>query len=279
MSPPVRCHLGRRQRRCPARPACDGFSRRAHRLPEPAAAKRRHCCWSAYSAFRSSAPGSSRSIATISGRHSRTDKPLGGNPFGGITHVLRSRYLTAISVASIIASLLGTALYMFMAELVGEAFATTDERTRTFAFIDAATNTMAMLVQLLIVKRAVWHLGVGITLSPATDLFRSSASRCWPSTRRFCSVAAFQAPAPRYRLRLQQTDERYALLGRKRPRRNTNPRASLTRRSIVAGISSAFGTVKALWGLGFRRYFTRDVAVRRAVVCNRAMAGQGLPPA
>ena len=91
--------------------------------------------------------------------------PLGGNLLGGVTHVLQSRYLTAISIASIIASLLGTAIYMFMAELVGEAFASADERTRTFAFIDAATNTMAMLVQLLIVKRAVWRFGVGVTLS------------------------------------------------------------------------------------------------------------------
>ena len=94
-----------------------------------------------------------------------TTKPLGGNVLGGVTHVARSPYLSAISVASIIASLLGTALYMFMIDLVSTAFESMDERTRTFAFIDVATNSMAMLLQLLVVKRVVSRFGVGVTLS------------------------------------------------------------------------------------------------------------------
>ena len=92
-------------------------------------------------------------------------KPLGGNAFGGISHVAKSKYLSAIAVASIIASLMGTALYMFMAELVGDAFASTDERTRIFALIDAATSTLAMIAQLLIVRRVIGRFGIGITLT------------------------------------------------------------------------------------------------------------------
>ena len=41
------------------------------------------------------------------------DRPLGGNPFAGITHAFSSKFFSAIVVKSIIASLLGTALYMF----------------------------------------------------------------------------------------------------------------------------------------------------------------------
>ncbi|MDH3532073.1 MAG: MFS transporter [Gammaproteobacteria bacterium] len=94
-----------------------------------------------------------------------SSRPLGGNALGGVQHVARSQYLSSIALASIIASLMGSALYIFMAQLVGEAFTDTDERTRVFALIDAATNTLALIGQLFIVKHAVRHLGIGITLS------------------------------------------------------------------------------------------------------------------
>jgi len=92
-------------------------------------------------------------------------QPLGGNALGGITHVFQSKYLTAIAISSVIASIMGTALYMFMADLVGEAFAGTDERTRVFALLDAATNTLSLIGQLLIVKHVVQRFGIGVTLS------------------------------------------------------------------------------------------------------------------
>jgi len=54
---------------------------------------------------------------------------------------------------------------MFMADLVGDAFAGTDERTRIFALLDAATNTLSLIGQLLIVKHVVQRFGIGVTLS------------------------------------------------------------------------------------------------------------------
>ncbi|MGB5575921.1 MAG: MFS transporter, partial [Woeseiaceae bacterium] len=44
-----------------------------------------------------------------------SDKPLGGNPFAGITHLFSSKYFLGIAFMSLIASLLGTTLYMFRA--------------------------------------------------------------------------------------------------------------------------------------------------------------------
>ena len=63
------------------------------------------------------------------------------------------------------ASLLADALHARVAELVGDAFASTDERTRIFALIDAATSTLAMIAQLLIVRRVIGRFGIGITLT------------------------------------------------------------------------------------------------------------------
>jgi len=92
-------------------------------------------------------------------------KPLGGNPFSGITHVFSSKYFTGIAVSSIIASLLGTALYMFMAQLVAQAIPDVDEQTRFFSNINNATNAIALLGQLLVVKHVVHRFGVGVSMS------------------------------------------------------------------------------------------------------------------
>ena len=92
-------------------------------------------------------------------------KPLGGNPLSGITHVFSSRYFTGIAVSSIIASLLGTALYMFMAQLVEQAIPNTDEQTRFFSNINNVTNALALLGQLLVVKHVVRRFGVGVSMS------------------------------------------------------------------------------------------------------------------
>ena len=99
-------------------------------------------------------------------------KPLGGSPFAGITHVFQSKYFIAIAIGSVIASLLGTALYMFAADLVQDAIVSADERTRFFSDINIATNVLAMFGQLMIVKQVVSRFGIGISLSllPAVSI-------------------------------------------------------------------------------------------------------------
>lgn len=94
-----------------------------------------------------------------------SEQPLGGSAFAGITHVLGSKYFIAIATQSAIASLLGTALYMFTADLVQDAIASADERTRFFSEINVATNALALIGQLLIVKHVVARFGIGVTLS------------------------------------------------------------------------------------------------------------------
>jgi AAA family ATP:ADP antiporter len=92
-------------------------------------------------------------------------KPLGGNPFSGVTHVFSSSYFTAIAVSSVIASLLGTALYMFTAQLVADAIPEANQQTRFFSNINNITNALALLGQLLIVKHVVQRFGIGASMS------------------------------------------------------------------------------------------------------------------
>jgi len=94
-----------------------------------------------------------------------SDKPLGGNPFSGITHVFGSKYFLAIVASSVIASLLGTALYMFAAQMVGDSISGANARTEFFSNINFWTNLFALLGQMFIVKQIVVRFGIGRSLA------------------------------------------------------------------------------------------------------------------
>jgi AAA family ATP:ADP antiporter len=91
-------------------------------------------------------------------------KPIGGNPFSGITHVFSSRYFSGIAASSIIASLLGTALYMFMAQMVSDEIPDSDEQVRFFSNINNITNVLALLGQAFGVRSVVRRFGIGVSM-------------------------------------------------------------------------------------------------------------------
>ena len=93
-----------------------------------------------------------------------SDKPLGGKTFAGITHMLSSKYFTSIGVASIIASTLGAALYMFTAQLVAVDIPDPDEQTRFFSNINVASNSLTIIFQAFVVRHVVGRYGIGRAL-------------------------------------------------------------------------------------------------------------------
>lgn len=93
-----------------------------------------------------------------------SEKPLGGDPFAGITHLFSSKYFLGIALMSLIASLLGTALYMFRAELVETAILTSDARTQFFSNMNVAQNALALVAQMFLVKQVVTRFGIGRSL-------------------------------------------------------------------------------------------------------------------
>ncbi|MDH3621109.1 MAG: MFS transporter, partial [Gammaproteobacteria bacterium] len=93
-----------------------------------------------------------------------SNKPLGGDPFAGLTHLFSSRYFLAIGLMSLIASLLGTALYMFRAELIGEAILDPDIRIQFFSNMNVAANALALIAQMFLVKQVVTRFGIGRSL-------------------------------------------------------------------------------------------------------------------
>ncbi len=94
-----------------------------------------------------------------------SEEPLGGKALDGFKHVFRSPYFAAIAIVSVIASLLGTALYVFTAELVGEAIPDSDLRVRFFSNINLIQNALTFIGQLFVVRHVVRQFGIGISLS------------------------------------------------------------------------------------------------------------------
>ncbi len=93
-----------------------------------------------------------------------SDEPLGGNPFAGITHLFSSKYFLGIALMSLIASLLGTTLYMFRADLIGSAILNPDARIQFFSNMNVAANAIALIAQMFLVKQVVTRFGIGRSL-------------------------------------------------------------------------------------------------------------------
>ncbi len=90
--------------------------------------------------------------------------PLGGDAFSGMTHVFRSKFFSGIAISSIIASLLGTALYIFAARLVEVEIADVDARTRFFSNMNVVSNFFSLVGQMFLVRTVVQRFGIGASL-------------------------------------------------------------------------------------------------------------------
>ncbi|MDX1499335.1 MAG: MFS transporter [Woeseiaceae bacterium] len=90
---------------------------------------------------------------------------LGGGVLSGVTHATSSNYFRAIAAASIIASLLGTALYFFRNELVAVSIADANLRTQFFSNINIASNFLTIIGQMFLVRYVVRRFGIGVALA------------------------------------------------------------------------------------------------------------------
>ena len=94
-----------------------------------------------------------------------TGRPLGGSTFDGISHVFRTPYFLGIGASSIIASLLGTALYMWLAFIIQGEISDSNERVQFFSNMNLVQNIIAMFTQLFVVRLVVARLGLSTSLA------------------------------------------------------------------------------------------------------------------
>ena len=109
------------------------------------------------------------------------DRALGGNPFAGITLVLRSPYLLAIAAYVALLATANTFLYFEQLRLVSITFADTQTRTSVFARIDWIVQSITILAQLFITGRIASRLGlvVLLTIIPVAIFFGFIALAIW----------------------------------------------------------------------------------------------------
>lgn len=104
---------------------------------------------------------------------SRSERPIGGNPFAGFTLVLRSPYLLGIALFVVLLATVNTLLYFEQLRLVQEAFSDTVERTRIFARLDWVVQSLTILSQIFLTGRIAKRFGVTalVTVVPVAMIF------------------------------------------------------------------------------------------------------------
>ena len=111
-----------------------------------------------------------RRINTVSESVPRTalDHRLGGNPFDGFVLLFRSRYLLMIALFLLLMTWISTVIYFQLGDLISKDFVSRAARTRAYASIDLATNSIAVLIQLFGTGRFIKRFGVttGLLLNP-----------------------------------------------------------------------------------------------------------------
>ena len=94
------------------------------------------------------------------GSHGTSRQPIGGGIWAGITLVLRSRYLLAISLFVILLTSVTTFLYFEQARIVKATFADPIRQTQVFSAIDTTVQVLTILAQIFFTGQLARRLGV-----------------------------------------------------------------------------------------------------------------------
>ena len=92
-------------------------------------------------------------------------EPMGGSVLAGMRAALSSPYLLGICAYLFCYTVLSTSLYFQQVEIVGKEFPDAAERTRFFAVVDLAVNSIALIVQVAFTARLTARLGTGWMLA------------------------------------------------------------------------------------------------------------------
>jgi AAA family ATP:ADP antiporter len=88
------------------------------------------------------------------------DRPIGGNPFAGVTLILRSPYVLGIALFVVFISCVNTLLYFEQLRLVELHFPQLENRTQIFARFDWIVQTLTVLSQVFLTGRIAEKFGV-----------------------------------------------------------------------------------------------------------------------
>lgn len=93
------------------------------------------------------------------------DRAIGGNPFAGVTIVLRSPYLLGIALFIMLLAAVSTFLYFEQLRLVTITFPETEARTRVFARMDWIVQGLTIVSQIFLTGRIATRRGLAMLLT------------------------------------------------------------------------------------------------------------------
>ncbi len=105
------------------------------------------------------------------------DRPIGGNPFAGVTLILDSPYVLGIALFVVGISCVNTLLYFEQLRMVEEHFPGLADRTQIFARFDWIVQSLTVLSQIFLTGRIAEKFGVKtlITFVPVIMIFAFGA--------------------------------------------------------------------------------------------------------
>jgi len=106
-------------------------------------------------------------------------QPLQGASWDGMRQLLRSPYLFGISGYVLFYTMTGTFAYLIQGSVIDALESDFGGDIEKFAYIDLITNTASVLLQILVVRRAVTFLGIGWTLAILPALTGLSFGMLW----------------------------------------------------------------------------------------------------
>ena len=90
---------------------------------------------------------------------------MGGSILAGLTLILQSPYLIAISLFVVLLASVSTFLYFEQARLVALTFPDRVRQTQVFSTIDVIVQSMTIFIQIFVTGRLTQRLGVTVLLT------------------------------------------------------------------------------------------------------------------
>ena len=121
---------------------------------------------------------------------SEATKALGGSVWDGLTHIVKSPYLTGVAAFLALFTIGSSFLYFEQSAIVGAVYADRASRTEVLAQIELAVQVATVLAQVFLTGRLIRWFGLGAALAflPVVSMIGFGAIAAAPT---FAAVAAF----------------------------------------------------------------------------------------
>ena len=104
-------------------------------------------------------------VSSASNEAPAQQKPIGGSPWSGITHILRSPYLFGLAATILLYTITSTWAYFQQSDLTRETLKTSADRTVFLSNLEIWVNTITVIIQIFLTGRFLKWFGVAFTLT------------------------------------------------------------------------------------------------------------------